>query len=57
MRKEYIDVISEAVGVEPIQMMFLHNVSAQSRKLRLYWTNIPEAVTPPKDNRHFITRV
>ena len=46
MRKEYIDVISEAVGVEPIQICS-SLVSAQSRK-RLYWTNIPN-LTPPKD--------
>lgn len=46
MKQEYQNVISEALGVEPI---FINSslVSAQSRK-RLYWTNIP-GITPPDD--------
>jgi DNA (cytosine-5)-methyltransferase 3A len=44
MKKEYQDVISSYLGVEPI---FIDSslVSAQSRK-RLYWTNIPNVVQP-----------
>jgi DNA-cytosine methyltransferase len=44
MKKEYQDVISSYLGVEPI---FLNSslVSAQSRK-RLYWTNIPNYLEP-----------
>jgi DNA-cytosine methyltransferase len=39
MKKEYLDIISEYMGVEPI---FIQSslVSAQSRQ-RYYWTNIP----------------
>ena len=39
MKKEYRDVISEYMGVEPI-VVNSNLVSAQNRK-RLYWTNIP----------------
>lgn len=46
MKKEYQDVISSYLGVEPI-MLNSSLVSAQSRK-RLYWTNIP-GYTPPED--------
>ncbi len=46
MKKEYQDVISECLGVEPIEINSAL-VSAQNRK-RLYWTNIPN-VTQPKD--------
>lgn len=46
MKKEYQDIITEQLGVEPI---FINSttVSAQNRK-RLYWTNIPN-ITQPKD--------
>lgn len=44
MKKEYIDIISELVGVEPI-MIDSNLVSAQDRK-RLYWTNIPNIQQP-----------
>jgi len=46
MKKEYQDVITEHLGVEPI---FINSelVSAQNRK-RLYWTNIPN-ITLPED--------
>ena len=39
MKKEYLDVITEALGVEPV---FINSslVSAQNRQ-RYYWTNIP----------------
>ena len=46
MKKEYQDVISKYLGVEPIEINSAL-VSAQNRK-RLYWTNIPE-VGQPKD--------
>lgn len=46
MKKEYQDVISEYLGVEPIEINS-NLVSAQNRR-RLYWTNIPN-VTQPED--------
>jgi len=46
MKKEYQDVISGYLGVEPIEINSAL-VSAQNRK-RLYWTNIPN-VTQPED--------
>lgn len=46
MKKEYQDVISEQLGVQPIEINSAL-VSAQNRK-RLYWTNIPN-VSQPKD--------
>jgi DNA (cytosine-5)-methyltransferase 3A len=44
MKKEYLDVISDQVGVQPI---FINSslVSAQSRQ-RYYWTNIPNVEQP-----------
>ena len=44
MKKEYMDVITEALGVEPI---FINSslVSAQNRQ-RYYWTNIPYFAPP-----------
>lgn len=46
MKKEWQDVISSYLGVEPIEINS-SLVSAQNRK-RLYWTNIPN-LTQPKD--------
>ena len=46
MKKEYQDIISEYLGVEPITINSAL-VSAQNR-VRLYWTNIPN-ITQPKD--------
>ncbi|MCK9544376.1 MAG: DNA cytosine methyltransferase [Novosphingobium sp.] len=46
MKKEYQDVISEKLGVEPI-LINSALVSAQNRK-RNYWTNIPN-ITQPED--------
>lgn len=46
MKKEYQDIITEYLGVEPI-LINSALVSAQNRE-RLYWTNIPN-VTQPKD--------
>lgn len=46
MKKEFENIISEYLGVEPIEINS-GLVSAQSRK-RLYWTNIP-GVTLPED--------
>jgi site-specific DNA-cytosine methylase len=47
MKKEYLDVISDYLGVEPI-MINSSSVSAQNR-IRYYWTNIPN-ITHPEDN-------
>lgn len=44
MKKEYQDVITERLGVEPI-LINSNLVSAQNRK-RLYWTNIPNVTLP-----------
>jgi len=44
MKKEYQDVISEHLGVEPV-MINSALVSAQNR-VRLYWTNIPGLEQP-----------
>lgn len=46
MKKEYQEVISKLLGVEPIEINSAL-VSAQNRK-RLYWTNIPN-VSQPED--------
>lgn len=46
MKKEYQDIISEHLGVQPIEINSAL-VSAQNRK-RLYWTNI-EGVCHPED--------
>lgn len=46
MKKEYEDVISKTLGVEPV-LINSRLLSAQNRK-RLYWTNIP-GVTQPDD--------
>lgn len=46
MKKEYQDVISKYMGVQPI-MINSSLVSAQNR-VRFYWTNIPN-VTQPED--------
>ncbi|NLC25582.1 MAG: DNA cytosine methyltransferase [Fastidiosipila sp.] len=48
MKKEYQDVISEYLGVEPIEINSAL-VSAQNR-VRLYWTNIPD-VKQPNDKK------
>src|SRR4030067_1331911 len=44
MKKEWQNIISEYLGVEPIEINSAL-VSAQSRK-RLYWTNIPNIIQP-----------
>lgn len=44
MKKEYQDVITKYMGVEPIEINS-SLVSAQNRK-RLYWTNIPNVEQP-----------
>lgn len=45
MKKEFADIITERLGVQPIEINS-GLVSAQNRK-RLYWTNIPVAGLPP----------
>lgn len=44
MKKEWQDIISSYMGVEPI-VINSNLVSAQNRK-RLYWTNIPDIQQP-----------
>ena len=51
MKKEYQDIISEYLGVQPIEINS-SLVSAQNRK-RLYWTNIPD-VTLPIDKKIYL---
>lgn len=48
MKKEWRDIISKELGVEPIKINS-NLVSAQNRK-RLYWTNIPNIIQPEKKN-------
>ena len=48
MKKEFQDIISQQLGVEPIEINSAL-VSAQNRK-RLYWTNIPNLVLPTDKN-------
>ena len=48
MKKEWSDIITEALGVEPIQIDSVL-ISAATRK-RLYWTNIPN-VTQPEERQ------
>lgn len=54
MKKEYQKVISDCMGVEPIEINSAL-VSAQNRK-RLYWTNIP-GFTYPKDKKLFLKHI
>jgi len=54
MKKEYEDVITKCLGVEPI-IINSSLVSAQNR-VRLYWTNIP-GVQPPKDRGITLTDI
>ena len=44
MKKEFQDIISEYLGVQPIEINS-NLVSAQNRR-RLYWTNIPDLFQP-----------
>ncbi len=48
MKKEFEDVITQHMGVEPI-LINSNLVSAQNRK-RLYWTNIPNIQQPEDKN-------
>jgi DNA (cytosine-5)-methyltransferase 3A len=48
MKKEWIKIISEAIGVEPIKINS-NLLSAQNRE-RLYWTNIPNIPQPENKN-------
>jgi len=51
MKKEYQDVITEHLGVEPIEINS-NLLSAQNRK-RIYWTNIP-GVQQPEDKHIYL---
>jgi len=46
MKKEWVGVVSEELGLEPVEINS-NLVSAQNRR-RLYWTNIP-SIEQPKD--------
>ena len=46
MKKEWQDIISEALGVKPIKID--SGLLSTQRRNRLYWTNIPN-ITQPKD--------
>jgi DNA-cytosine methyltransferase len=50
MKKEYQDVITKYLGVEPIEINS-NLLSAQNRK-RIYWTNIPEVTIPNDKGLH-----
>lgn len=54
MQKEWEKIITETLGVEPIQINSAL-VSAQNR-VRLYWTNIPN-VTQPEDKQIKLTDI
>lgn len=54
MKQEYKDVISQFVGVQPIEINSAL-VSAQNRK-RLYWTNI-EGVKQPEDKNIMLSSI
>lgn len=54
MKKEYQDVISKELGVEPV-LINSSRVSAQKRE-RLYWTNIKN-IKKPKDKKIFIDSI
>ena len=54
MSKKWKDVISRALGVEPI-LINSELVSAQSRE-RLYWTNIPN-ISQPNDKHIYIDNI
>ena len=54
MKKEYQDIISNLLGVEPVEINSAL-VSAQNRK-RLYWTNIHD-LTQPEDKNIFLKDV
>lgn len=48
MKKEWVKIITEAIGVEPIRINS-NLLSAQNRE-RLYWTNIPNIAQPENKN-------
>jgi DNA-cytosine methyltransferase len=54
MKKEVINIISEYLGVQPIEINSAL-VSAQNRK-RLFWTNIP-GIKQPKDKSVFLADI
>ena len=54
MKKEWQDIISKELGVEPIEINS-NLVSGQNRK-RLYWTNIPN-ITQPNDKKIYLEHI
>ena len=55
MRPEWQDIISDKVGVQPIEINS-RLVSGQNRK-RLYWTNIPNVTVPADTGVSFSDRI
>lgn len=51
MKKEYLDVISEQLGVEPICIN--SSLASAQNRVRYYWTNIP-GITQPQDKKIFL---
>lgn len=51
MKKEFLDIISNEIGVQPI-LINSALVSAQNRK-RYYWSNIPD-ITQPEDKKIYL---
>lgn len=54
MKKEYQDIISEYLGIEPVKINSAL-VSAQNR-VRLYWTNINDGIIPQPTDRSITFR-
>jgi DNA (cytosine-5)-methyltransferase 3A len=48
MKKEWEDIISEALGVKPIKIN--SSLVSSAHRSRLYWTNIPNVVQPDNKN-------
>jgi len=48
MKKEYKDIITDYLGVEPI--LINSNIKTPHNRPRLYWTNIPGVTQPEKKN-------
>jgi DNA-cytosine methyltransferase len=48
MKKEWKDIISESLGVQPIEIN--SNLTSSQNRKRLYWTNIPN-VKKPEDKK------
>lgn len=54
MKKEYQNIITEYLGVEPI--LINSNLKSAQNRPRLYWTNIPN-ITLPEDKNVFLSDI